>query len=362
VTDNLFDRLAELLRSAGPVNWRLAREIAESTAGPAEPVDPWLAEEYEELSHTAALMIGGASELDPAAIQEPLRAVDRRTWAGSVVEGYGYLAEPLAEGLSPTGGPFEAMLQPLGPALVGMQVGTMVGGSARQVMGNFDTGLPPAAAVGSFLVMVNVERSADDAGLDARQARLWAVLKETVYQSQAAIPWVEAHRAALVREYLDGLEFRPEQMQERLEALQDPEELDRLIQEPGGLTGLTAGPGQQEVLDRLDAFSATLAGYADHLIVRTADDLLPDLERIREAADRASIEGPTMGQALGLEIDRALHRAAATFCDEVARRWGDEALERLWEGPDSVPLPGELTDPLGWAARVLLGSSGKGVG
>ncbi len=30
--DNLFDRLADLFRSNGPVNWRLAREIAESLA------------------------------------------------------------------------------------------------------------------------------------------------------------------------------------------------------------------------------------------------------------------------------------------------------------------------------------------
>ena len=32
-SDNLFDRLADLFRSSGPVNWRLAREIAESVAG-----------------------------------------------------------------------------------------------------------------------------------------------------------------------------------------------------------------------------------------------------------------------------------------------------------------------------------------
>ena len=54
--DNLFDRLADLFRSNGPVNWRLAREIAESVAGEAEPVEPWLAEEYRELAVTAGML------------------------------------------------------------------------------------------------------------------------------------------------------------------------------------------------------------------------------------------------------------------------------------------------------------------
>ena len=49
MTDNIFDRLAELLQSDGPVNWKLGAQIAESVAGAADAVDPWVAEEYDEL-------------------------------------------------------------------------------------------------------------------------------------------------------------------------------------------------------------------------------------------------------------------------------------------------------------------------
>ena len=65
MTDNLFDRLADLFRSSGPVNWRLAREIAESAAGPAEAIDPWLDEEYRDLAATAVRYVDAASPLDP---------------------------------------------------------------------------------------------------------------------------------------------------------------------------------------------------------------------------------------------------------------------------------------------------------
>ena len=71
MTDNIFDRLAELLQSAGPVNWRLASQIAESVAGAAEPVEPWVAEEYEELSRTAVMLIGRSGVLDPGTAPPP---------------------------------------------------------------------------------------------------------------------------------------------------------------------------------------------------------------------------------------------------------------------------------------------------
>ena len=94
-SDNLFDRLAELFRSSGPVNWRLAREIAESVAGEPEPIEPWLAEEYRELASTAAMRVSAVSPLDPGSALADVRAVDRRTWAADNVTSLAYLAEPV---------------------------------------------------------------------------------------------------------------------------------------------------------------------------------------------------------------------------------------------------------------------------
>jgi uncharacterized protein (DUF2342 family) len=38
----------------------------------------------------------------------------------------------------------------------------------------------------------------------------------------------------------------------------------------------------------------------------------------------------------------------------VSRRWGEEPLDGIWQGPERLPTVDELTDPVGWAARVLL--------
>ena len=42
------------------------------------------------------------------------------------------------------------------------------------------------------------------------------------------------------------------------------------------------------------------------------------------------------------------------FCVEIEQRWGDRALERVWEQPENLPTLTELTDPVGWTARVMM--------
>jgi uncharacterized protein (DUF2342 family) len=88
--------------------------------------------------------------------------------------------------------------------------------------------------------------------------------------------------------------------------------------------------------------------------------MLPDLERIREALRRRRAE-PSQGEQLlnrmlGLELLPDQVGLGASFCDEVARRWGEDALDELWTEPEHVPTLDELRDPVGWAARVLLTS------
>ena len=76
MSDNLFEQLFELFNQPGPVNWRLAEEVAGSLSGDAEPVDPWLADEYTELGNLALLQAAtvdllpdlAAAQIDPVAV------------------------------------------------------------------------------------------------------------------------------------------------------------------------------------------------------------------------------------------------------------------------------------------------------
>lgn len=103
---------------------------------------------------------------------------------------------------------------------------------------------------------------------------------------------------------------------------------------------------------------AMTEGFGDYVVSRAAADTLPQLEQLAEAAARRRAE-PHQGaellqQLAGLDLQRHRARNAAEFCAEVARRWGDEALDKVWETPDNLPTVDEIDDVVGWAARVLL--------
>jgi putative hydrolase len=360
VTDNLFDRLRELLESSGPVNWKLAKEIAESSAGNSEPIEPWVAEEYLELTRTAAQLVDRASPLDTIAGATDVHVVDRRRWASENVEAFAFLAEPVAEKLGGAGAspsdPMAAIMSQLGPALIGMQMGTMAGMMSHRILAQFDVGLPLGGPV--TFVAPNIESFAGDHGLDVRQVRLWVALHEVVHRAEFALPWVRDHVRSLMEEFASRLEIDPEALQERMGMFEDPEQLQHMLEDPGGMSGLLAGPGQADILADIQAFMAVTEGYADWLVDRAAPGMVPQADRIREAIDRRRSE-PTEGEQmlqriLGLDLDHGRYRSGTHFCAEVARRLGEGTLSRMWEGPDMLPTLDELDDVVGWAARVTL--------
>ncbi len=361
MTDNIFDRLMDLLRSSGPVNLKLAREMAVSLAGGLDPVPPAAAAEYDQLTRAAQLHVAEASGLDVATDLAEVRAVGRAGWAEANIESYGYLVAPIAAKLGEAGGegPLEAVLQPLGPAILGMQIGSMVGFLSQRVLGQFDVGLPSATGGALFYVVPNIDEFARDHGLEAGQTRLWVAMHEVIHHAEFAVPWVRPHFLALVEEYLGGLDFDPNRIAARLENVEDPAELQSLFSDPGQFAGLVSGPEQAGTLARIQAFMAFVEGYADFLMDRAAGQLVPDAARLREAMTRRRAE-PSQGerviaQMLGLELKRQQYRLGAEFCAEVDRRWGSDVLAAAWRQAANIPTLEELGDPVGWAARVLVG-------
>ncbi len=73
-----------------------------------------------------------------------------------------------------------------------------------------------------------------------------------------------------------------------------------------------------------------------------------------EARGEPGQDEQILDQVLGLDLSGPHRRLGASFCEDVDRRLGDEALARIWEGPEMLPTLAELEDTVGWAARVLL--------
>jgi putative hydrolase len=360
MSDNLFDRLFELFQTTDRINWRLAEEITKSLAGAPEPIEPQLAEEYEELALAAQLRLANAGALDGGGGTVPY-PIDRAGWATENHRGFAYLIDPLSGTMGDGvggGDPMAAMMGSLGPALLGMQAGTMVGFISHRVMGQFDTALPPLDHHRAYLVVPNVEAFAAEHDLDARQVRLWATMHELISFAVIGIDTLRHHIIAKVQELYAGLDFDPSGLMEKLNQLQDPAQLEGMLSESDGLASLFGGEPRPELASGVQAAAAFIEGYGDYVVRVSGSDLLPDLPAI-EAAHRVRRSEPSqgieqLGQLIGLQLQRPRAADAAELCGEIARRWGPEALDRIWETPDHLPHLEELTDPVGWAARVLL--------
>ncbi|MGH8873672.1 MAG: zinc-dependent metalloprotease [Acidimicrobiia bacterium] len=350
-TDDLFTRLFELLNQPGPVNWKLAGEVARHLAGAAEPVEPWAAEEFRELTRLAEYRVGQAAPF-PVPSASDVLPVDAREWASGHLERFGYLGRALT-GLAGADPGMTGVLGPLGPALVGMQVGSLVGSLSRTVLATWDSGLPAHPAGPTMFIVPTIEAFITGHDLDGRQVRLWVAIAETAHRAVFALPWVFDRLAHLVEAYAGSIRVDPEKLM-GLASLQDPGEMGRMLEGEGGLAGLLGGPDTESRRRELDGFLAVTSGYTRILTRRASEDLLPDLGRMVELRDAARRdEAMEMGIGLG-PVSPGTAARGGGFLQEVERRFGRDALETLWKGPERWPLPEEIDDPVAWAARVLL--------
>jgi putative hydrolase len=368
--EGIFEQLLKLLQSSGPVNWKLAREVTKSLAGPPSPIEPSVAEEYRELAHVADMRLSAHVDL-PSASTGDLNPTDRATWAVENQQAFRILVEPLADklsGLTPPGSlpgigdmsSMGAMIAPLGPALIGVQAGTMVGFMAHRALGQFDTGMPAMDHDRLYVIVPNLDDFAIDHGIDHRQVRLWAAMHEVAFHRIMAIEWVRGRFVSLIEAFYDSVEIDTTDLLGKLASLNDPAELQRMFGEGDGSdpAGLIKGTSDPDRLGDIQAFTSFIDGYADRLVRIAGGDLLPSIERIESAYSTRRAEPDQAEQFLqqfaGLTIERWRAADAVTFCDDVVERWGETALGKVWDHPESMPTLAELTDPIGWAARVLL--------
>jgi putative hydrolase len=342
MSDDLFSRLFELFNQPGPVNWKLAGEVARHLAGEREAVDPWAAEEQRELVRLAEYRLEGETPFAVTPSSEVL-VIDSHAWVERVLPGFGYLAEAIAEASGAIQvGPG---IPGIGPTIAGMQVGSLIGSLSRQIPAGFESGYPMEPPGPLLVIGPGVDRVVTATGAAARDIRLWVAAEEVAHRALFAVPWLTEHMARLVSAYSTHL-------------LPDPEKLMRMFGEDADSLGTGLGPKSLESLLEneestphrlaLEAFLTVTSGYCHLLAKRAVASLLPEM-------DSYGSPQPEAPGSFGLPVsNHDMISSGAAFCSDIERRFGREALDDLWHGPERLPTAAELSDPVGWAARVLL--------
>jgi putative hydrolase len=352
MSDDLFSKLFELFDQPGPINWKLAAEVARHLSGDSQPVEPWAAEEFRELARLAEFRIEQIApfRIVPAPDVLPL---DARAWAERNLETYGTLVEPFASSIT-SEGPAAPLMAQLAPAIIGLQVGSLVGSLSTWVVASFDAGLPQEHPGPISIVVPNISAIRRAGDIDDKELRLWIVTNEVAFRAVSQLPWIHDHAHELASAFADAVKIDPTVLSGLMAGGSDPADIERAIEDAGGLEGLIGGDEAEAPRLELEAFLGAITGCARLLARRAIGELSPSFDAIsslrddaRESADAA----PTMGVG---SVPPEATQLGDIFNQEVERRYGEDALETLWSDPTRMPSASELRDPTAWAARVLL--------
>ena len=352
MSDDLFSQLFELFDHPGPVNWKLAAEVARHLAGEQQPIEPWAAEEFRELARLAEYRLEQVAPFrsNPAPDVLP---TDARGWVDRSLESYGPLVEPFANSVVAEG-PVAPLMAQLTPAIVGLQVGSLVGSLSSWAVASFDAGLPQTHPGPLTIVVPNIEALSRAADTDHRELRLWVVANEVAFRAVSQLPWIEDHLADLVGRYADAVKIDPTRLSGLMAGGTDPEAIEAAIEQAGGIESILGGEEADGPRLELEAFLGTVTGCGRLLARRAVGDLAPNFDRINAERDLARTEADSQTPIGVGPVPAETTRLGDAFNQEVERRYGEDALETLWTDPTRMPGAAELRDPTAWAARVLL--------
>jgi putative hydrolase len=385
-------QLMRMLQSQGPINWDVARQIAAWVAvegGTERTIAAAAHEQLEELARAAQTHVVAETDLT-ATFAAPLRTLGPQGWASLHLDALRPVLEALATTLgqvmrevgpepgelesgepgAPSGGPAGAspfgpemlggMMQMLAPALLGMQAGSMIGYLAQHALGRYDLPLPTSDEPSLCFVVQNIDAFEEAWSLERADLRFYLAVHEVVHAAERWVPWVRDRLVRLSTEYVSAYEVDPGALESRLGSIDpsDPSTLGSIAEDPDALLGAMQSPRQDEPRRQLQLLTAVLEGYADSVLERVGEKLIPSFGQIHEAMQRHRVE---RGEAetfieglLGLKVEREHYEQGAAFCRGVIERAGLEGLNRLWEGERMLPTPAELDAPGLWLARIEL--------
>jgi len=379
----IFGDLARLFQQQGSVGWDAARQLAQSVAtdGGGEPnVDPAERMRIEPLARVAEIHVGTVTGLPASTSGQGIRIVPvtRGQWANATLDAWrplfeslaGALGEDAAQSTEPaTPDPSDPLgfmgplLQMIGPMMLGMTAGSMVGHLARRSFGQYDLPIPRPLSDELMVVPANLDEFGTEWSIPADDLRLWICLQEVAFHTVLRLPHVRGRLDDLLRRYVTGFEPDSTALEDRLGNIDmsDPSSmngLQSLFGDPQMLLGAIQSPAQRELLPGFEALVAAIAGYVDHVVDRAGQNLLQNHGMLAEAVRRRRVEADPsdrfVEKLFGLELTQTAYDRGNAFVAGVVERAGDDGLVRLWESERTLPTPAELDAPGLWLARIEL--------
>ncbi|NNE73565.1 MAG: zinc-dependent metalloprotease [Acidimicrobiales bacterium] len=374
-----FGELFKMFSAASGQSAGGARQLAMQIAsdGASEPnVDPAERIALEQLARVAELQVQNASGLAVARSGTfEIEAVNRAGWVDGAMATYepyieklaGSLGNPAGMGGLDAGDPeaamFAGLFQMLGPMMMTLASGSMIGQLARRSLGSYDLPVPRHTDK-LQVVMPNLNEFGEDWSLPVDDLRMWVCLNEAAHHAVLGIPHIGDRIHDLLCEHANAFETDPSAFEEQLGGLnftgspQDLAEIQNLLGSPDAVLGAVQSDAQRAVLPQLAAVVAVAEGYVDHLMDSVGAQLIESYSMLSEALRRRRVEADAsdrfVEKILGLELTQEQYDRGSAFVEGVIERGGAEALGPLWSDGRALPTPNEVDAPGLWLARIEL--------
>jgi coenzyme F420 biosynthesis associated uncharacterized protein len=353
----------ELMRHAGTrlIDWESVRRIARRRLGGAgatltaeerEAADAFYRAELLRIEPVVGEAIGAAL---PRALETPA-VIDRLEWIDLNLATFEQLFERveriMTEATTGADTPGRAVARILNRSLGNQQLGLLMAFLARKVLGQYDVSLLAASsAVRGRLNFVepNIAATAATLGVPLDQFRTFIALHEATHAFEfEAYPWLRDHFAASVGEAIELLAAESGGLGERLRGalrVRGGHWLERMMT-----------PAQLESFRRTQALMSLLEGYSNHVMNDAGERLLPGFQRLHERFERRNEARGAMERAImritGLDLKMEQYVAGERFVIAVLAARDRAFLNRVWEGPATLPDLAEIRHPQRWIDRI----------
>lgn len=353
----------------GPVNWKMATDSARQAIASDDPsISANRSGAVTSAARLAEMWLDAATTFE--ADGSECRSFTRAQWVEKTMPVWKSLTEPVAlsvgkaittalseqipEEMRPMMGGAQGMLQSLGGTMFGMQLGTAVGGLAKDVLGASDIGLPLAGSTPA-LVPSNLSVFGEGLEIPEQEVLLFAALRECAHARLFnRVLWLRPAVISAVESYARGIHIDMSRIEEAVRDIDpmNPESLQSLLGE--GLFMPKRTPAQETALSKLELVLALIEGWVDEVVAAAAVNL-PSASGLRETIRRRRATGGPAENAfaslVGLELrPRRLREAAALWAHLLEER-GMDGRDAIWAHPDLLPTDEDLQDPTGFTSR-----------
>ena len=264
-------------------------------------------------------------------------ALDRQGWLDLNLDIMRRVVDPVLE----SGRVPNSLLVEVGRTGVNRYLGYLLAFIGQRVLGQYDPQLlggDPIGGEGLYLVETNVEEWQRHADLPDEDLRRWLILHEMTHAWQfAAHPWLRPYMEESMRLLIESVTRKAPAF-------------TRFAAFAGVL------PAQWRVMRQVQGTMSVVEGYSNLVMNQLGARLLPGFAQLEEAYRQRSSGKSALEMFVwkltGLDLKLQQYRRGEAFCQAVYRTHGLAVLNRVWDGPESMPRLSELGNPEAWVRRV----------